>query len=85
MATEKLVDDYCHGCGYLVTGMDADEHKIMFCDFCGITKTRRGCPAGKGCTRYAPKLSIEEIRQRIARTWFVGKRYGGETKKPPET
>lgn len=85
MAAGKLVDDYCTGCRYLTLGMDADEQSILFCDYYGITKVRRGCPAGANCTRYAPKLSAEEVRHRLAKSWFVGERYGGKTEKPPET
>ena len=80
-----LTDEYLISSELLADIMDADEQSILFCDYYGITKVRRGCPAGANCTRYAPKLSAEEVRHRLAKSWFVGERYGGKTEKPPET
>lgn len=46
-----VCDSYCKGCQYL------GSYKI--CDFFLTTREKRGCPAGKGCTR---KVKGKKIR-----------------------
>ena len=49
----KFTDDFCYSCHYF-------SYDTKSCDFYLMTKVRRGCPGGKGCTRKIPRRQFEK-------------------------
>ncbi|MCQ2113330.1 MAG: hypothetical protein MJY95_08335 [Bacteroidaceae bacterium] len=47
-------DPYCKGC-YYYRGAQNRQHGIMYCMYWDIEPGLRGCPPGKGCTKYTKK------------------------------
>ncbi|MBR4702326.1 MAG: hypothetical protein IKO91_00635 [Oscillospiraceae bacterium] len=68
-----VCDDTCKGCIFR-----SWLHSWTICDFIGITGYRRGCPAGKGCTRRIVGDKGRSISQLI----FLGQAAAAEAALP---
>lgn len=67
----KCVTEYCAGCFFLEKAPENQAGYKAYCNYIGVMKHSRGCPAGDGCTKRLRKRRNKN-EERTRQLWSSG-------------